>query len=310
MPRATRRERLRYAFDNYMARGTGALIVALFVITLVAVIGVVTVFYAVHLYHADSSDVDFFQALWLGLLSSLDAGQIGNDSGSSGFLGTMLVVTLGGIFVVAILIGIVNNGIEGKLAELRQGHSRVLESDHTVILGWSQQVFTILAELVEANANQRHACVVILAEHDKVDMEEQIRTRLPHRTDARASSAAAATPWTSTRSTSPTCRPRGPSSCSRRRATTRTWPSSRRCWPSPTTPTVGRSRTTWWPRCATRATWRSRRWSARTRSSWSWWATSSPASPRRPAGSRASRWSTPSCSTSAVTRSTSPSSPA
>ena len=55
----------------------------------------------------------------------------------------MLVVTLGGIFIVSTLIGMITTGIEGKLDELRKGRSRVIENDHTVILGWSQQIFTI-----------------------------------------------------------------------------------------------------------------------------------------------------------------------
>ena len=45
-------------------------------------------------------------------------------------------------------------GLEGKLAELRKGRSRVVERDHTVILGWSQQIHTVISEIVAANENQ------------------------------------------------------------------------------------------------------------------------------------------------------------
>jgi hypothetical protein len=59
------------------------------------------------------------------------------------------------------------------------GLLRVLEDDHTVILGWSPQIFTIISELVLANANRSAGAVVaILAEHDKVDMEDQIKDRV------------------------------------------------------------------------------------------------------------------------------------
>jgi hypothetical protein len=44
-----------------------------------------------------------------------------------------------------------------------------------VLLGWSDQVFTVVAELVKANESQRRSCVAILADQDKVDMEEAIR---------------------------------------------------------------------------------------------------------------------------------------
>jgi voltage-gated potassium channel Kch len=55
----------------------------------------------------------------------------------------------------------------------------VLETDHTVILGWSEQIFTVLHELVEANANRRRPSIVILAEYDKVKMEDEIREKVP-----------------------------------------------------------------------------------------------------------------------------------
>jgi voltage-gated potassium channel Kch len=90
----------------------------------------------------------------------------------------MLFVTLGGIFVVSALIGVLNNAIEGQMERLRKGRSMVLESNHTVILGWSAQVFTILNELMTANENQSNARIVLLANKDKVEMEDEIRERV------------------------------------------------------------------------------------------------------------------------------------
>ena len=112
-------------------------------------------------------------------MRTLDSGTMGSDSGSGTFLGAMLVVTLGGIFVISALIGIINTGIQNRLDELRKGRSRVVESNHTVILGWNQQVFTIISELVGANANQRGRSIVVLADRDKVAMDDEIRARIP-----------------------------------------------------------------------------------------------------------------------------------
>ena len=69
-------------------------------------------------------------------MRTLDAGTMGGDAGW-GFRIVMLLVTIGGIFIVSTLIGVLTTGIEGKLDELRKGRSRVLENDHTVILDWS-----------------------------------------------------------------------------------------------------------------------------------------------------------------------------
>ncbi|PJF24042.1 MAG: hypothetical protein CUN53_19835, partial [Phototrophicales bacterium] len=121
--------------------------------------------------------IPFWEAVWESLMRTLDPGTMGQDTGS-GFRAVMLLVTLGGIFIVSALIGVLNNAIQGQIERLRKGRSRVLESGHTVVLGWSPQIFTILNELMIANENQHRARIVILANEDKVQMEDEIRERV------------------------------------------------------------------------------------------------------------------------------------
>jgi voltage-gated potassium channel Kch len=90
----------------------------------------------------------------------------------------MLLVTFGGIFVISTLIGVLTSGIEGKIEDLRKGRSRVIESGHTVILGWSPQIFVVISELIVANANQSKSCIVVMGDKDKVEMEEEIRDQV------------------------------------------------------------------------------------------------------------------------------------
>ncbi|MFF1379423.1 hypothetical protein [Streptomyces sp. NPDC058308] len=78
------------------------------------------------------------------------------------------------------LIPVISAGLQNQLARLRRGRSAVVESGHTVMLGWSPHVYTVLRELVEANRNQRRACVTILAEKDRPEMEAAIRERVGH----------------------------------------------------------------------------------------------------------------------------------
>jgi voltage-gated potassium channel Kch len=103
---------------------------------------------------------------------------MGGDEGSAGFVLGMLAVTFGGIFVISTLIGILNNGLQEKLADLRKGRSRVLEHDHVLILGWSQQIFAVISELIEAGARRRLTAIVVLADRDRVEMESAIRERV------------------------------------------------------------------------------------------------------------------------------------
>jgi voltage-gated potassium channel Kch len=179
MRKATLREHLRYRFDNTMSRGPAAMIGWLFLLSVLMIVAVsVFVQLTRQVPVADDRPIGFGSLLWWNLMRALDSGAIGGDQGTPLFLATMFVMTLGGIFLVSMLIGVVTSGIEARLEELRKGRSFVAEEGHTLILGWSPHVFTILSELVTANANQRRPCVVILAEKDKVEMDDELRARL------------------------------------------------------------------------------------------------------------------------------------
>ncbi len=173
----TWKDRVRYAFDNYMARGTGALISGLGMVSLVIIAVMAAVISLLKIAPGDGEPVGFIEAAWLSLMRTLDAGTMGGDEGW-GFRIAMFVVTLGGVFVISALIGVLTSGLEGRLEELRKGRSRVIEQNHTIILGWSEQIFTVISELVAANENQAKSCIVIMGERDKVEMEEEIAQKV------------------------------------------------------------------------------------------------------------------------------------
>lgn len=169
--------RLRYEFDKSMAAGPIALIgwLALFSLVIVMFAGLVLV--VLRIAPDGSEALDYGEAVWESLMRTLDSGTMGGDTGW-GFRWVMLFVTLGGIFVVSALIGVLSSGLEGKLDELRKGRSRVLEEDHTVILNWSPSIFDILSELAVANASRKRPRVVIMADKDKVEMEDEVAAKL------------------------------------------------------------------------------------------------------------------------------------
>ena len=177
-------DRLRYMFDNSMSSGTPALIVWLIAATLLLIVVFSLIITVFQLGRGDYEH-NFFEQLFYNLLHALDPGTIGGDDGSWRFLLTMLALTLGGLFVVSALIGVLANGIDSKLADLRRGRSIVLEEDHTVILGWSESIFTIISELTLANESRKDPVIVILADRDKVDMEEELKVKVPERRGTR-----------------------------------------------------------------------------------------------------------------------------
>ncbi|MEV0967671.1 CASTOR/POLLUX-related putative ion channel [Microtetraspora glauca] len=177
MARATIRERLRYWFDNTMSKGTVALIgwLGLASLALILIVSGLTLWITPDevFDHAGLPGV-----LWMTLVRALSPSKIASDSGTAPFLALMLAASLGGIFIVSTLVGVLSAGLKGKIEELRKGRSRIIESGHTVILGWSEQVFTIVGELVKAHASQRGSVIAILSDHDKPGMEQAIRTKV------------------------------------------------------------------------------------------------------------------------------------
>ncbi|MEP6481782.1 MAG: hypothetical protein ABJA94_07220 [Rhodoglobus sp.] len=180
MNKPTFGERVRYWFDNWMARGPIALIGLLGIATVVLVLVVfalVQIFTLFGQYPNDDKSTNPLDTLWGNLMRTLDPGTMGGDTGWL-FRLLMLMITVGGLIIVASLIGIVSGAFDSKIDELRKGRSKVLESDHTVILGWSAKVFPIISELVIANESRGKASIVVLADRDKVEMEDSIKAQV------------------------------------------------------------------------------------------------------------------------------------
>lgn len=171
-------ERLKYWFDNQMSKGLISLISLLGLATFIfiAIVALLVVLFGLH---PEEKQLDYPEAFWASLLRTLDPGTMGQDSGI-GFRSAMLVVTLGGIILVASLISIISNAFNTRIDDLRKGRSRVLESDHTVILGWNSKVVPIVHELCIANSSRKNAAIVILSERDKVETEDELHHKIRH----------------------------------------------------------------------------------------------------------------------------------
>src|SRR4051794_11412021 len=175
-------ERFRYWFDGVMSRGVVALMGLLAMASLVFIAAVSLVVLIFRLYPQPGGQTErlsFPEAVWSSLMRTLDSGTMGGDEGP-GFRAAMLVVTVGGVILVASLISVISSAFDGRVEELRKGRSRVLESNHTLILGWSGKVFPIVNELCIANESRGRAAIVILADGDKVEMEDELRAKVPH----------------------------------------------------------------------------------------------------------------------------------
>lgn len=172
MKKVSLNDRLRYAFDNAMSGGTIALIGWLALVTLVVTLGVSLVVWFTRI----AVEASFTEQFWVYLMAALDQDAMSDFSWYARVAG--LIITFLSVFVTSILVGLLATGIGNKIEELRKGRSVVVEAGHTVVLGWSAKVVPIISELIVANANKRKACIVILGDKDKVEMDDEIRDKV------------------------------------------------------------------------------------------------------------------------------------
>ncbi len=173
------REKIKYKFDNLMSAGPVALISYLAIFSAFILIVFTCLLFFANVHPADIQSQGYIDTFWLSLIHTLDPGVLGEYEGDWMYRIWMFVVTIYGIVALSTLIGLISSGIMDKIDSLRKGRSKVVDDGHVLILGWSSKIYTIVSELVIANENQQDPKIVILADKDKIEMEDKIRDKIP-----------------------------------------------------------------------------------------------------------------------------------
>lgn len=172
------RKQLLYRLDNWLSTNPYSKMVALLYLSiLIVVVGAILLFAV--------SDTAPHDALWeslagVGVEWSFASASARLDPRGFRGVATRLVascVSLGGVFITALLLGIVSEAIMEKYEELRRGKSDVLESGHTVVLGWSDKLFGVLDQLCLANESLGGGVVVLLNEKPKFEQEDLLAAK-------------------------------------------------------------------------------------------------------------------------------------
>ncbi|KAL6909537.1 hypothetical protein ACP4OV_001818 [Aristida adscensionis] len=119
------------------------------------------------------TDDSLSDCLWLSWTFVADSG---NHANAVGF-GPKLVsvsISIGGMLVFAMMLGLVTDSISEKFDSLRKGRSEVIEQNHTLILGWSDKLGSLLNQIAIANESLGGGTIVVMAERDKEEMEADI----------------------------------------------------------------------------------------------------------------------------------------
>ncbi len=173
-------DRLRYRFDRLLARGSAATII--WVVGLAVFLAVVggVVFWALDLeFDGQRGPAESF---WQAFLIAIGSGGI-LDDGWGPRLVTFTFV-FAGVFLTGSLIGVLVAAVNKRVEELRRGRGRVLEAGHTVVVGWSPRLMSVVDELLSETPGRRGVRVVVLADRDKQEMEDAFRAK--HRGKERA----------------------------------------------------------------------------------------------------------------------------
>jgi Trk K+ transport system NAD-binding subunit len=165
------KQKINYFLDNFATKGTGNLMLALFIVTMMVVL--VLAFLA--------SVFDGFQQgpiyyIWAFINHTIDVGNLYGVEMERGFayIFVATISTFVGILILSLVISFVSSGFERKLKTLSKGRGKVVEEGHTLIIGFDKSVPIMVEELIIANENVKRGVVVILSK----DLPEKIFAHL------------------------------------------------------------------------------------------------------------------------------------
>jgi hypothetical protein len=183
-------ERIRYRFDTFMSRGGRSIFISLVIVFLILFALLVAGRWISMSLDETGVSRETHDSLagqaYVIFLEMTDPGNMNQDKFASPFMkATGVAAGLVGVIILSMLIAFITTALDQKLAALRKGFSRVIENDHTLILGWNDRIIEILRELVIANESEKDASVVILADHPKEDMDDHLSMHLKERKTTR-----------------------------------------------------------------------------------------------------------------------------
>ncbi len=170
---------IQYKIDNALSKGMKSMIMILCVtVTVLSV--------ALGLALAISSDkISFLSGIWISIMHIIDPGTItGDESKSLIYMILMSVATLCGVVIISTLIGVINTSITIKLENIKKGKTKIIENDHIIILGFDEEIYTIINELIVANKDEskkKKSIVILDNNHTPEEMQDAVNKRIPNK---------------------------------------------------------------------------------------------------------------------------------
>lgn len=116
---------------------------------------------------------------WSGLYNSVGIQSLLNSGFPEWIFVTVFISFqfIAALILLNLFIGIITSDMESIREAEKRGKSQIYSSSHTLILGWSDKIFSIIEELREANDSKEKAEIVILADMEKDEMDFLIKEK-------------------------------------------------------------------------------------------------------------------------------------
>ncbi|KNC56240.1 DMI1 protein [Thecamonas trahens ATCC 50062] len=144
---------------------------------LLAVVTAVLIVVGGLLYYVAAWDRSLSEALWMSWVMVADPGTHAEENGL-GPRAVGVALTLGGMLFFALLVGLIGDGIAQKMESLKEGRSAVVESGHSLILGWTPNIVPMIVQIALANESEGGGTVVIMAAMPKEEMDTMLMEEL------------------------------------------------------------------------------------------------------------------------------------
>lgn len=174
-------ENLKYHFDNFVSRGIRGIVIFLLVGTVAFVL--LATFAGMKLGEIPPEKSEF-GVIWdnFGLAITgwwpFTESNEGLDESTKGriFLFSRLLISVFGLFLTSVLIGLVSEAIENKVRVLRKGKSKVIENNHVIVIGYDERNHILLQELMNTDYKKRK--ILIIDNKDKEEIEEDLYSNI------------------------------------------------------------------------------------------------------------------------------------
>ena len=149
---------IKYRIDRLFSRGLLYQVLALIFI-------IVTVLLSVSILLKIFFKYPIVDGFWDSLMQFIDTGNISaaeEISGFNGIVAVFLCLTFFGVCGWGLLIAMINNSLQERIRNLSNGNAFIMERNHSIILGYGEEVLTIIDEFIAGRAKK----IVLLSEYD------------------------------------------------------------------------------------------------------------------------------------------------